>query len=139
MNLEFPNPEDILHFTVILLPDEGLYKGGRFLFTVAIDNDYPHSPPKVQCTQKIYHPNIDLDGKVCLNILRKDWRPVLNLNSVVFGIQYLFLEPNPTDPLNKDAANDMSADLRTFTTNVAKSMKGGYVGGETFDHVLANK
>ncbi len=40
-------------------------------------------------------------GNVCLNILREDWKPVLNLNSVMVGLQYLFLEPNADDPLNK--------------------------------------
>ena len=53
---------------------------------------------------QIYHPNVDLDGNVCLNILREDWKPVLNLNSVMVGLQYLFLEPNADDPLNKGAA-----------------------------------
>ena len=53
---------------------------------------------------QIYHPNVDLDGNVCLNILREDWKPVLNLNSVMVGLQYLFLEPNADDPLNKGVA-----------------------------------
>ena len=52
---------------------------------------------------QIYHPNVDLEGNVCLNILREDWKPVLNLNSVMVGLQYLFLEPNADDPLNKGA------------------------------------
>ena len=53
---------------------------------------------------QIYHPNVDLEGNVCLNILREDWKPVLNLNSVMVGLQYLFLEPNADDPLNKGEA-----------------------------------
>ena len=53
------------------------------------------------CSFQIYHPNVDLEGNVCLNILREDWKPVLNLNSVMVGLQYLFLEPNADDPLNK--------------------------------------
>lgn len=103
-----------------------MYKGGSFKFTFAVNNNYPHEPPKVKCTQKvswtpgklvslsapahttcprfsfqIYHPNLDHDGNVCLNILREDWKPVLNLNSIMVGLQYLFLEPNADDPLNK--------------------------------------
>lgn len=49
---------------------------------------------------KIYHPNIDLEGHVCLNILRDEWKPVLDINAVIYGIIYLFYEPNPNDPLN---------------------------------------
>lgn len=64
-----------------------MYKGGSFKFTFAINSNFPHEPPKVKCTHKIYHPNIDLEGNVCLNILREDWKPVLNLNAVIVGLQ----------------------------------------------------
>ena len=87
MKTNFPNPDDILNFTLSIDPDEGMYKGGRFTFTFAINQNFPHDPPKVKCTQKIYHPNIDLEGNVCLNILREDWKPVLNLNAVIVGLQ----------------------------------------------------
>lgn len=53
--------------------------------------NYPHEPPKVKCETPVYHPNIDLEGNVCLNILREDWKPVLTVNSIVYGLQYLFL------------------------------------------------
>ena len=46
---------------------------------------------QVKCETQVYHPNIDLDGNVCLNILREDWKPVLTINAIVYGIQYLFL------------------------------------------------
>lgn len=39
---------------------------------------------------QIYHPNIDLEGNVCLNILREDWKPVLNINTVIYGLSHLF-------------------------------------------------
>ena len=101
MQMHFPNPDDILNFELTIQPDEGFYVGGAFHFTFKFKSSYPHEAPKVQCTQKIYHPNIDLEGNVCLNILREDWKPVLNLQSIVVGLQFLFLEPNPDDPLNK--------------------------------------
>jgi len=101
MSTYFPNPDDLLNFILTIEPDEGMYEGGVFRFSFSIDSNFPHEPPKVKCTQKIYHPNIDLEGNVCLNILREDWKPVLNLNAVFVGLQYLFLEPNASDPLNK--------------------------------------
>jgi len=87
MKTTFPNPDDILNFTLSIEPDEGMYKGGRFNFSFAINQNFPHDPPKVKCKEKIYHPNIDLEGNVCLNILREDWKPVLNLNAVIVGLQ----------------------------------------------------
>ncbi|KAH9835978.1 NEDD8-conjugating enzyme UBC12 [Teratosphaeria destructans] len=136
MNTHFPNPDDILNFTLTLAPDEGLYKGGTFTFTFAISQNFPHEPPKVKCQQKIYHPNIDLEGNICLNILREDWKPVLNLNAVIVGLQFLFLEPNASDPLNKEAATDLQTDRDRFKRNVRSSMAGGQVKGESFDRVL---
>lgn len=40
---------------------------------------------------QVFHPNIDLEGNVCLNILREDWKPVLSINSVIYGLQFLFM------------------------------------------------
>ena len=48
---------------------------------------YPHDPPKVQCETTVFHPNIDMEGHVCLNILREDWKPVLTIQSVIMGLQ----------------------------------------------------
>ena len=73
---------------------------------------------------------------MCLNILREDWKPVLNLNAVIVGLQFLFLEPNASDPLNKDAAVDLQMDRDRFKRNVRSSMGGGSVKGETFDRVM---
>jgi ubiquitin-conjugating enzyme E2 M len=136
MKTNFPNPDDILNFTLTLTPDEGLYKTGVFNFSFVISQNFPHEPPKVKCKEKIYHPNIDLEGNVCLNILREDWKPVLNLNAVIVGLQFLFLEPNAQDPLNKDAANDLQTDRDRFRRNVRTAMGGGNVRGETFDRVM---
>lgn len=157
MKTDFPDPDDILHFTLTIEPDEGMYRTGRFTFTFDINQNFPHDPPKVRCKEKIYHPNIDLEGKVCLNILREDWKPVLNLNAVIVGLQvrhgvggslglavlltfwclqFLFLEPNASDPLNKEAAEDLRQNREGFKRNVRTAMGGGSVKGQVYDRVL---
>jgi len=138
MKTYFPNATDLLNFTLTITPDEGMYLGGAFAFSFAINSNYPHEPPKVKCTNKIYHPNVDLEGNVCLNILREDWKPVLNLNAVMVGLQYLFLEPNADDPLNKEAAEDLRRDRNQFQHNVKTSLRGGTVKGISYDAVLAD-
>jgi ubiquitin-protein ligase len=87
MKTVFKDPDDLLNFELTIEPDEGMYKGGQFRFTFEISQEFPHQAPKVLCKEKIYHPNIDLQGKVCLNILREDWKPVLNLQAVIVGLQ----------------------------------------------------
>lgn len=69
------------------------------------------------------------------NILREEWKPVLSLNAVIIGLQFLFLEPNPDDPLNKDAAEDLRRNKDVFANNVKNAMRGSSVRGETFDKV----
>ncbi|KDQ15728.1 hypothetical protein BOTBODRAFT_31614 [Botryobasidium botryosum FD-172 SS1] len=135
MKTVFADPADLLNFSLVITPDEGMYVGGAFNFSFTIGPNYPHEPPKVKCTQKIYHPNVDLEGNVCLNILREDWKPVLNLNSVMVGLQYLFLEPNAEDPLNKEAAEDLRKNREYFISNVKSSLRGGAIRGVTYDRV----
>ncbi|KAJ1992423.1 NEDD8-conjugating protein ubc12 [Dimargaris cristalligena] len=136
MRLDFPNPDDLMHFQLCITPDEGMYQGGCFRFSFAIDHNYPHEAPKVLCTQRIYHPNIDLDGKICLNILREDWKPVLNLEAIMVGLQFLFLAPNPDDPLNKEAAQDLRANPKDFANTVKATMRGSRYNNVIYDKVL---
>jgi ubiquitin-conjugating enzyme E2 M len=60
---------------------------------------------------------------------------VLNLASVMIGLQYLFLEPNADDPLNKDAADDLRKNRDNLKRLVQQAMSGGFVRGEKFDMV----
>ncbi|EFJ13953.1 hypothetical protein SELMODRAFT_121306 [Selaginella moellendorffii] len=132
-SIRFPNgKDDLLNFEITIGPDEGYYHGGLFVFTFQVSGIYPHEAPKVKCKTKIYHPNIDLEGNVCLNILREDWKPVLSINSIIYGLQYLFLDPNPEDPLNQEAAEVLRTNPKQFETNVRRSMQGGFVGGHQF-------
>uniref|UniRef100_A0ABI8APP4 Ubiquitin conjugating enzyme E2 M n=1 Tax=Felis catus TaxID=9685 RepID=A0ABI8APP4_FELCA len=135
-DISFSDPDDLLNFKLVICPDEGFYKSGKFVFSFKVGQGYPHDPPKVKCETMVYHPNIDLEGNVCLNILREDWKPVLTINSIIYGLQYLFLEPNPEDPLNKEAAEVLQNNRRLFEQNVQRSMRGGYIGSTYFERCL---
>ena len=95
----WPNPRRLRNLKVHVKPDTGYWKGATIVFDVDVPIDSPHKAPKVLCDTPIYHPNIDTMGKVCLNILREDWKPVLDMTHVVYGVLVLFNEPNPKDPL----------------------------------------
>jgi len=134
----YPDPNNIMIFNVSLYPKDGMYKGAEFKFTITVPPNYPYDAPKVQNNTLTYHPNLDLEGHVCLNILREDWRPVLNLSCVLFGLMTLFLEPNPDDPLNKEAAKLMIENRPEFDRNVKSALRGGTVAGRTFPKLLLN-
>ncbi|KAM1047950.1 hypothetical protein ACFX13_027797 [Malus domestica] len=132
-SIHYPHGKDeLMNFEVTIRPDEGYYKGGVFMFTFQVATIYPHEAPKVKCKTKVYHPNIDLEGNVCLNILREDWKPVLNINTIIYGLYHLFTEPNYEDPLNHDAAAVLRDNPKMFEANVRRAMAGGYVGQTLF-------
>jgi len=134
--ISFPNPNDLTSFDVAICPDSGYWQHATYHFTFSIPPHYPHTPPKVECKTKIYHPNIDLEGKVCLNILREDWKPVLDINSVIYGLIYLFYEPNPDDPLNHEAAELFRKDVRNFERLVSRTLRGGILDGVQFERLV---
>ena len=53
---------------------------------------------------KIYHPNIDKLGRICLDILKEKWSPALQIRTVLLSIQALLSAPNPDDPLDNQVA-----------------------------------
>jgi len=133
---EFPSSSDLTKFFVVVSPDTGFWKGATYRFSFTIPPDYPHKPPKVHCQTNIYHPNINLEGNVCLNILREDWKPVLDINAVIYGLVYLFYEPNPDDPLNHEAANLFRTNSASFAQTVQRTLRGGTFQGKTFERLV---
>ncbi len=122
--IEFPDATNLMEFIITLCPDEGFWKNGKFQFKFSIKPLYPHDAPKVKCVTlpPVFHPNIDTEGNVCLNILREDWNPVLSISAVVYGLLSLFIEPNPNDPLNQQAAELLRTNRAEFGRMVARSM-----------------
>ena len=104
----YNGPEDLMNFKITVTPDDGMYKRGVFVFDFKVPKTYPHDPPKVQCETTVFHPNIDMEGHVCLNILREDWKPVLTIQSVIMGLQAL----RPPAPRPRHLGLCTSAPLR---------------------------
>ena len=129
--INYPDENNIMKFEVLvdLTREDCLWKGAKYKFTVTVPPNYSHDPPKCHCDTTIYHPNIDLEGNVCLNILRKDWKPVLGINAVILGLLFLFIEPNPNDPLNHEAAELMRNNENAFRDKVKRSLRGGNIDG----------
>lgn len=98
----FPSGSDITQWNATITgPTDTPYDGLTFKLTVSYPSNYPYAPPEVLFKTPIYHPNVDMAGRICLDILKKAgngsegaWSAVLNTGSVLLSIQSLLGEPN---------------------------------------------
>ena len=98
----------------IIGPEKTPYEGGVFKLEIHFPNNYPFKPPKIKFITRIFHPNINRYGNICLDILDKQWSPALTINKVLLSISSLLSDPNADDPLDVRAANIYNEDRDKF-------------------------
>ena len=86
-------------------PDDSPYTGGVFNLVIQFPKDYPFRPPVVTFQTRIYHPNINSSGGICLDILKNQWSPALTVSKVLLSITSLLTDANPNDPLVPEIAH----------------------------------
>jgi ubiquitin-conjugating enzyme E2 D/E len=99
---------------VIMGPSDSPYTGGIFKLNIQFPVDYPFKPPHLQFTTKIYHPNINAAGLICLDILKGQWSPALTISKVLLSITSLLTDPNPNDPLVPEIATLYKRDKAAY-------------------------
>ena len=107
----------------IVGPDDSPYANGVFFLNITFPSKYPFQPPKVNFTTKIYHPNINPQGSICLDILKDQWSPALTIIKVLLSISSLLTDPNPDDPLVTDIAKLYIEDREAFNEKAKKWTK----------------
>ncbi|OAY24020.1 hypothetical protein MANES_18G125800v8 [Manihot esculenta] len=76
-----PVAEDMFHWQATIMgPADSPYAGGVFLVSIHFPPDYPFKPPKVAFRTKVFHPNINSNGSICLDILKEQWSPALTIS-----------------------------------------------------------
>jgi len=105
---------NIYHWSGMIVGPEGSpYSGGVFEVDIHFPTDYPFNPPKITFKTKIFHPNINAHGGICLDILKDQWSPALTITKVLLSISSLLTDANPNDPLVPEIAH-------IYTTNRAE-------------------
>lgn len=121
--------DDLFHWRASITgPELTPYYGGIFSLDIHFPSDYPFKAPKCNFTTKIYHPNINAAGSICVDILRDNWSPALTVSKILLSISSLLNDPNPDDPLEVEIA-DQYKNNKILFEETAKSWTVIYAMG----------
>ncbi len=91
------------------------YEGGTFFLNITLGSDYPFKAPKVEFATKVFHPNVNENGGICLDALKNDeWSPSMGIVNVLQAIQCLLAAPTADSPLNTEAGHLLKTDLNAY-------------------------
>jgi len=115
---------NILTWQGLIVPDSPPYNKGAFKIEINFPAEYPFKPPKINFKTKIYHPNIDEKGQVCLPIISaENWKPATKTDQVIQALVALVNDPEPEHPLRADLAEEYLKDKKKFTKNAEEYTK----------------
>ncbi|XP_065830860.1 ubiquitin-conjugating enzyme E2 L3-like [Oscarella lobularis] len=115
---------NILSWNLLLLPTNDPYSDGAFKIEIVFPAEYPFKPPKITFKTKIYHPNIDEKGQVCLPIISaENWKPATKTDQVLQALLALVHDPEPEHPLRGDLAELYSKNKKQFLTQAREYTK----------------
>ncbi|KAK9383975.1 ubiquitin-conjugating enzyme type E2 [Kockiozyma suomiensis] len=115
-------------------PDETPFKAGIWKVRVELPDQYPYKSPSIGFMNRIFHPNIDeLSGSVCLDVINQTWSPMFDMINIfeVF-LPQLLRYPNPTDPLNGEAAALLMREPKAYENRV-KDYVNKYANAEAME------
>ncbi|KAL6769406.1 hypothetical protein ACKKBG_A30880 [Auxenochlorella protothecoides x Auxenochlorella symbiontica] len=92
-----------------------------FRLSLNFGADYPFKPPTVKFETPCFHPNVDLQGNICLDILKEKWSAAYSVRTVLQSIQSLLADPNNDSPLNVQAAKLWDQDQAVYRQMVMKT------------------
>uniref|UniRef100_A0A8C5ELC6 Ubiquitin-conjugating enzyme E2 C n=1 Tax=Gouania willdenowi TaxID=441366 RepID=A0A8C5ELC6_GOUWI len=101
----FPESDNLFRWIGTIDGAQGtVYEGLRFRLTLDFPPGYPYSAPRVSFLSPCFHPNVDENGSICLDILKERWSASYDVRCVLLSVQSLLSEPNNESPLNSAAA-----------------------------------
>mmetsp|Transcript_3234 Transcript_3234/g.5684 ORF Transcript_3234/g.5684 Transcript_3234/m.5684 type:complete len:158 (+) Transcript_3234:283-756(+) len=101
----FPEEDNLNRWTgTISGTDNTVFEGLKYKLSLTFPSDYPFSAPTVRFETPIFHPNVDQNGTICLDILKDKWSATYTVKTILLSLQTLLNDPNNDSPLNSQAA-----------------------------------
>ena len=66
-----------------------VYDGLSYKLVLEFPNGYPYKAPMVKFDTPCYHPNVDMSGNICLDILKEKWSALYDVRTILLSIQSL--------------------------------------------------
>ncbi|KHG05811.1 Ubiquitin-conjugating enzyme E2-17 kDa [Gossypium arboreum] len=130
-----PDNEDMFIWRATMPgPRDSPYEGGKFELIIHFPPDYPYKPPKVAFRNKIFHPNINRNGSIGIDILKDKWSPALTISKVLLSIYSILGAPMLNDPLEENIANMYKTDRSQYET-VARNWTQKYAMGPAYETI----
>ena len=89
-----PRDDNILEwYGYIFGPVNTVFEDGTFKIKLLFSENYPNKPPIITFITEMFHPNIYADGRICLNILDKNWTSTQHIGTILLSIQVIIVRP----------------------------------------------
>ncbi|KAG5387974.1 hypothetical protein IGI04_029515 [Brassica rapa subsp. trilocularis] len=62
---------------------ETVFEGTEYRLSLSFSNDYPFKPPKIKFQTTCFHPNVDVYGNICLDILQDKWSSAYDVRTIL--------------------------------------------------------
>ena len=103
-------------------PEKSPFEGGMFKIRIEFTSEYPIKPPRVVFLTVPFHPNVYDNGNICLDILKDQWTPALQIDQLLQSIRSLLTDPNPNSPANGDAARMYTQNRPAYDAKVRQQI-----------------
>lgn len=106
---------DLLRWEVVIDGPEGSpYAGGTFPVEVQFTGHHPFKPPKITFKTKVYHPNIDSEGQMVLDIFQGNWSPALTVEKLLLSIVSVLYDPMLDHPVDRHIARLYKSNIELY-------------------------